>query len=88
MVSQGGAEPRWRRDGKELFYLSPDGQLMASEVTANGAAFQASIPKPLFKAQLNVAWDVSPDGSNPVPRHRRRHHPVSVHNGAETGWRC
>ena len=24
----GGTEPRWRRDGKELFYLAPDGKLM------------------------------------------------------------
>ena len=64
MVSQGGgAEPRWRRDGKELFYLSPDGQLMASQVNASGSAFQASVPKPLFKAQQNVQWDVSPDGT-------------------------
>jgi serine/threonine protein kinase len=63
MVSQGGNQPRWRRDGKELFYLSPDGQLMASQVNASGSAFQASIPKPLFKAPQNVEWEVSPDGT-------------------------
>jgi Tol biopolymer transport system component len=64
MVSQGGgSEPRWRRDGKELFYLLPDGQLMASQITASGSAFQASIPKPLFKAQQDVQWDVSADGT-------------------------
>jgi serine/threonine protein kinase/Tol biopolymer transport system component len=27
--TRGGAQPRWRRDGKELFYLAPDGKLMA-----------------------------------------------------------
>ena len=33
-VSTGGGEqPRWRRDGKELFYLSSDGKMMAAPVT-------------------------------------------------------
>ena len=27
--SAGGMQPRWRRDGRELFYLAPDGKLMA-----------------------------------------------------------
>ncbi len=26
----GGSWPRWRRDGKELYFISPDGQLMAA----------------------------------------------------------
>ncbi len=30
--TQGGADPRWRRDGKELFYLAADHKLMAVEV--------------------------------------------------------
>jgi serine/threonine protein kinase len=64
MVSQGGGgEPRWRRDGKEIFYLSRDGELMASQVSASSSAFQASVPKPLFKATPGVQWDVSPDGT-------------------------
>jgi len=64
MVSQGGGQqPRWRRDGKELFYLRPDGELMAAQVSANRAAFQASIPKPLFKAAFVQGWDVSADGT-------------------------
>ena len=72
MVSQGGgAEPRWRRDGKELFYVSPEGQVMASQVSVNGATFQPGIPRALFKAQFVVggvdrilqAWDVSADGT-------------------------
>jgi Tol biopolymer transport system component len=63
MVSQGGGtEPRWRRDGKELFYLRA-GEVMASEVSIRGTAFQSGIPKPLFKATLVQAWDVSADGT-------------------------
>jgi hypothetical protein len=50
LISRGGGKgPRWRGDGKELYYLAPDGTLMAVQVTA-GKVFQASTPKPLFKA--------------------------------------
>jgi eukaryotic-like serine/threonine-protein kinase len=68
----GGSQPRWSRDGKELFYFTPDSMLMAVSVSANGAAFQPGVPKPLFRAAIlggtgdgaNSAWrwDVSPDG--------------------------
>jgi len=43
----GGTQPRWRPDGKELFYLAPDGKLMAAAVTA-GAGLEHSAPAPLF----------------------------------------
>ena len=33
----GGIMPAWRRDGKELYYLSPAGTLMAASITVNGA---------------------------------------------------
>ena len=63
MVSKGGgSNPLWRRDGKELFYLSNDGFAMAVDVNTSGV-FQAGIPKQLFKAPPGVLfWDVSPDG--------------------------
>jgi Tol biopolymer transport system component len=44
----GGTRPRWRRDGKELFYISPSGQLMAVGVNGDGAVFQKGVPKVLF----------------------------------------
>jgi len=43
----GGSQPRWRRDGKELFYVSADKRLMAVEVKAD-ATFEAGVPKGLF----------------------------------------
>jgi Tol biopolymer transport system component len=43
----GGSQPRWRRDGKELFYVSADKRLMAVEVKAN-ATFEVGVPKALF----------------------------------------
>ena len=64
MISQGGGQqPRWRRDGKELFYLRADGELMTVTVNGSGAAFQRDVPKPLFRAVLVQGWDVSADGT-------------------------
>ena len=49
-VSAGGGEqPRWRGDGKELFYLSADDKMMAAPVTS-GANFDAGTPVTLFQA--------------------------------------
>ncbi len=45
----GGTQPRWRGDGKELFYLSPDDKLMAVPVKT-GANFDAATPTMLFQA--------------------------------------
>jgi len=71
MVSRsGGAQPRWRGDGKELFFLAQDGTVMAAAVSANGAAFQPGTPTALFKAPPNQGWDVFSDGNRflfPVP---------------------
>ena len=36
----GGTSPRWRRDGKELFYLAADSGLMAAEADTSGSSFQ------------------------------------------------
>ncbi len=63
----GGAEPRWRRDGKELYYVSSDGKLMDVAVTAN-PEFRAAAPKVLFAVPLQSSspdlhiWDVTSDG--------------------------
>jgi eukaryotic-like serine/threonine-protein kinase len=68
----GGIQPRWRRDGKELFYLSLDGKLMAVDI-AHEPAFKASVPSALFQLPVGqighneqaarvFGWDVAPDG--------------------------
>jgi Tol biopolymer transport system component len=63
MVSNGGGiSPLWRRDGKELFYVSLDGIAMSVPVDTSGV-FQAGTPRPLFKVPDGVLyWDVSADG--------------------------
>lgn len=67
----GGVQPRWRRDGKELFYLASDQRLMAIPVSG-GTSLAADAPIALFKTRLlthgsqalglPTLYDVSPDG--------------------------
>jgi serine/threonine protein kinase len=61
----GGYGPRWRADGKELFYASRDGNLMSVEV-AGGDALTLSTPVALFpirmRFQFSDHYDVAPDG--------------------------
>jgi eukaryotic-like serine/threonine-protein kinase len=61
-----GTQPRWRRDGRELFYLALDGTLMAVSVSS-ARRFERSAPRALFRTGLVVTpgydqFDVSPDG--------------------------
>lgn len=68
VTSGGGRTPLWRGDGKELFYIAPDGMATAVEVKA-GATFQTGSPKPLFKVPAGLLfWDVSPASSGEVTR--------------------
>lgn len=48
----GGVQPRWRRDGRELYYLAPDGTMMAVAIASPPPALKASAPVPLFKTRL------------------------------------
>jgi Tol biopolymer transport system component len=62
----GGGEPHWRKDGKELFYLSLDGKIMSIDVKA-GASLETGAPRVLFQSPLLVqpydnVWDVTGDG--------------------------
>ena len=61
----GGARPRWRPDGKEIFYLTPAGQLMAAEVTIRGDAIEVSAVRAMFGGiplGAGYFYDVSADG--------------------------
>jgi serine/threonine protein kinase/Tol biopolymer transport system component len=68
--AHGGVEPKWRRDGRELYYLGLDGKLMAVSVKTE-RTFQAENATALFDTGLTVTrptasrdrrYDVSPDG--------------------------
>lgn len=57
----GGIHPRWRGDGKELYYVTPDNGVMASEVSLN-EPFKAAPPKLLFHACSGRRTDsIAPD---------------------------
>jgi len=62
----GGGFPRWRRDGKEIFYVGRDGQMMAAEVEEKSNRLEIRKAMPLFKAAVcssSVApYDVTADG--------------------------
>ena len=51
VTTSGGFEPRWRRDGKELFYLSLDGTLTAVPVNA-AETFESGPPQRLFQTRV------------------------------------
>ena len=73
LVSNGGGrQARWRRDGKELFYVAPNGDMMSVDVKSTAGTLEASTPKVLFHPPIlggqgggpTAAWryDVSRDG--------------------------
>ena len=62
----GGGQPTWRRDGRELYFLTPDGTLTAVDVRRD-KTFAWGEARPLFKTQLNVSYEMeqylpAPDG--------------------------
>ena len=64
--TNGGTQPRWRRDGKELFFLGGDGSMMSTEISEAGE-LRATVPKPLFHPNLRLGsnkaiYDVTADG--------------------------
>jgi Tol biopolymer transport system component len=71
LVSRGGGvQPRWNRNGKELFYIPPDSKMMSVDISTR-PVFQAGIPRSLFSTELvdtgirtgPMSWDIGPDGN-------------------------
>jgi Tol biopolymer transport system component/predicted Ser/Thr protein kinase len=62
----GGNTPRWRSNGKEIFYVRPDGMLMAAEVSEKGAGLDVgavrSLNIPVVRITRIYTYDVSTDG--------------------------
>jgi Tol biopolymer transport system component len=83
--TSGGRDPRWRADGKELFYIAEDGKLMSVPIKG-GATFEAGLPAPLFetrtRAQGGLRYDASSDGQRflVVTRVQEREvPPIAIH---------
>jgi len=69
--SKGGTQPHWRRDGKELFYISPEEELMAARVNGAEGRLHVQDVNPLFRVNLLTgprsefyAYDASADGQS------------------------
>jgi Tol biopolymer transport system component len=64
---EGGGSPRWRGDGKQLFFLSLDGMMMAADVDSS-KGFTSGVPRELFSTHLQPTanarpYDVTKDGT-------------------------
>jgi Tol biopolymer transport system component/tRNA A-37 threonylcarbamoyl transferase component Bud32 len=69
--TNGGGQPRWKRDGKELFYLSTDRSIVAVTVRETAAGLELGAPTTIVAAERMNAiaqggdyddWDLAPDG--------------------------
>ncbi|MGI0148983.1 MAG: TolB family protein, partial [Thermoplasmata archaeon] len=75
--SAGGTQARWRGDGRELFYVSPDRKVMVVEVSRSADGFETAPPRPLFQTRILPTiearnhYDVSPDGRRFLVNSRR-----------------
>ncbi len=89
----GGRFPRWRGDGRELYFLALDGAMMAVPVDGSGPSFRSSAPVELFRTVMpplrtaEFNYDVTPDGQQFViiePASDRRTLPLTL----LTDWRA
>ena len=67
----GGTSPRWRADGRELYYLAPDNKLMAVAASAQNGTFVPGTPEALFPTHIvsggnRQQYDVARDGRFPI----------------------
>ena len=67
-----GSQARWAPEGKEVFYIAPDGTMMAVRVQEQGDSIEHEIPERLFQTRIHGGgtagvlykqnYDVAPDG--------------------------
>ena len=92
--ARSGIAPRWRRDGRELYYLDYDGKVVAVSVTALDSSLTLGNPQVLFETAMGpkvvnrtYSWDVDAQGTRfhtvePMRREEDRQPLVMVR-----GWR-
>ncbi len=71
MISmRGGSQPRWRGDGREIFFLSPDGKMMVAGIRTLPTGMEPGVPQSLFDANVvasifnTSSFDVAADGQS------------------------
>src|SRR5579883_1737375 len=91
--TNGGIKPRWRRDGKEILYLSPKGQLMATEVRISGETVEVGATHALFggiPTGNGYGYDISPDGQRilaTINRDQKSNEPITLVQNWAAGLR-
>ncbi len=65
--NNGGAQPVWRQDGRELFYMELDGTLKSVTIDTHGSTIDAGLPETVFKIEMSrlssiVRYAAMPDG--------------------------
>ena len=79
----GVQQPRWGRDGRQLYFLSPDGKIMAVDVNLKGT-FSAGVPRELFQSAVDsrrntMLYDVNKEGQFLIYRHEiKQEAPITV----------
>ncbi|MDQ6802888.1 MAG: serine/threonine-protein kinase [Acidobacteriota bacterium] len=77
ITADGGSQPTWRGDEKELFFLAPGGRMMSVSIDTTGGVLKPGVPAHLFDASIRPSrdeereYDVTRDGQrfiiNSVP---------------------
>jgi Tol biopolymer transport system component len=88
LSKSGGTSPRWRGDGRALFYLAADGTVMQVDINVS-AGFQSGAPQSLFKLPSGaLTFDVTGDGKRflaAVPVEQDAKTPLTVELNWEAG---
>ena len=82
----GGVAPRWRADGREIYFIAPDGKMMAAPVAMRGSSFEAGTPVALFSTHIvgqafKFQYVVSRDGRfliNDLPADEATASPITL----------
>src|SRR5262249_19211726 len=71
----GGSSPRWRADGKEVFYVAPGGTLMATAVSVAASTVTIGASERLFSGLMtggDYRYDVARDGTRIIAAMEQR----------------
>ena len=86
--TEGGTEPRWRFDGKELYYFDLQNRLIAVQISTGGSALSVGSSERLFQRRATAAgcwrYDVAPDGSRFLIAEPENEAPSVIH--VLLGW--
>jgi Tol biopolymer transport system component len=82
-----GAQPRWSRDGRRIFYFAPDRKLMEVPVEVRNGVFSAGVPRPLFQTHVVAPrfaffqYDVTPDSQRFLVNSLKPEAPLTIVSG-------